>query len=124
MFDRTYLADVDGTLCVVSETADYDRPAIVANYFPTTARTYYLSRNFDVPIDTIGTIPVRREFPGHYRATINGGSVAIVLTDGGRTLPVKTEERPAPRPPRIRSKLEWSGGHWHKETAKGWRRIE
>ena len=127
------LSDVDGTLCVVCSMPMDSEPIILDNHWPTVVKTLDLLRQYfydewqeksNWP-ELLTRFTVKQSLPGEYwvepitRHSMQTG-VYIGLTNGGRTLPVKTDRNPAPRP-KTRLPIEWQGGRWFKNTANGWK---
>lgn len=126
MNDRLSVADIDGMLCVRSESASFAEPVMVANYWPTAVRTHDLLRHCQV--DSVAQLACVRTHPGEFfvgvrtGAGFGGGWVSgqhIRLPDGGYTVPVRSESRPAPAPKaRKGTTVFWDGcrGAWVKRT--------
>ena len=128
------LADVDGTLCIVCSMPMQNEPTIIDQYWPTTVRTWDLLQTYcDNPAYDRATWPTlldgfscKQSYPGEYwiEDTTSHAmrGVYLSLTNGGRTLPIKTEQRPFPRP-KSRLPLEYRDGRWWKNTAAGWKQA-
>lgn len=125
------LADVDGTLCVVCEVANYQTPEMHHHFWPTKTRTLDVLRHYfdfdewsreDLREELLSRFTVKQSTPGEYwiekkdRQGLPG--VYVWLIDGGRTKPIKTEITPVPRP-KSRCTLAWERGQWWKYTAAG-----
>ncbi len=115
--ERLSLAVEQGRLCVVSETTDYFQPELHRLYWPT-------NNGGDWTAEALATAQVHRAAVGVYSCKVEGCGYRfdLVLTNGGRTLPIKADKEPLPAP-KVRKGTEtrYRNGQWEKYTAKGWK---
>lgn len=131
---RLGMTDDGETLCVTMTTADYSRADLITHYWPVaSASPWSLFRLYydTVPARETWALEldeweVRQVRPGEYYLRHEhhcpAGTYAR-LEQGGHTNPVKTTERPCPRP-RSKLPLVWSGGHWHSYGKQGHKRYD
>lgn len=120
--DRTFLADLNGDLCVVWESSDSLTPFLVRHYWPvqsspgSVCRTRDFLARFEADASRLGEMPVRRSMPGEYLVQVSsdaflGRNCYLTLIEGAKTRSVQVERVPFPAP---RSSLEtkYEDGSW------------
>ena len=122
MVDRTFLADLDGNLCVVWESSHSIEPKLVRHYWQTQSspgvvlRTRDFLSYYDCEGAKLELMPVRRSIPGEYFVQVssdahNGRNCYLTLIEGSKTKSCKLELLPFPAP---KTKLEtkYTNGSW------------
>lgn len=109
------LAKVGRTVCVVWRERDMDEPVINCTYYPSDLDSELTDAELS------GATVVSDSWPGVYSVKLSphGYWVRCNLTNYGKTLPIKFEREPVPRP-KSRCKLRWYRGEWQKETRRGY----
>ncbi len=125
---------VDGVVCIACTQTDYSKPNIVTNHWPTTVKARDLANYLDIPVERLSACETTQSMPGEYYARNPGSADGVYirgmtgarlsLTNGARTMPIKTDIIDYPAPKNRGKRVEYHDGYWHKETAKGWKRHE
>ncbi len=107
-----------GKWLAVREVYTFTTPVRQIVYYPVCQGTEARARGcFDLPQD------LRSWGEGRYTFTVNGGrQITVELLDGGKTLPIHSEEQPIPCP-KVRAGIEtrWNGNYWQKYLkSQGW----
>ena len=97
--------------------------AASVGHWPTTLRSFDFLRFHEITADQLSTFSVKRSMPGEYwiepkdmKAWQRG--MYLSLIDGGRTLSVKTDKAPLPKP-KTKVRCEYESGQWWKYLASG-----
>lgn len=122
MVDRTFLADLDGNLCVVWESSCSLEPVLVRHYWPVQSSPGSLCRTKDFldryeadPL-RLADMPVRRSMPGEYLVQVSsdeflGRNCYMTLIDGSKTRSVQVERVPFPAP-KTTLETKYEQGSW------------
>ncbi len=134
MLTRYQVSIIDGIVCIACTSTDYNEPRLITNHWPTTVKARDLADYLGVPMLRLDASEVKESRPGEYyvRNPANADYVAshgmtgahVLLTEGGRTKPVRTDIADYPAPKNRGKRVEYRGGYWYKDSAKGWKRHE
>jgi len=127
------LANVNGLICIVETTSDFNQPILHDHYWPTSrsTRDFLWFENDRTQFDAIlAGATVRRLYGGMYQvdldskvlAPVNGSRQELCMQNGGQTQAVKVESRPYPKP-RTNAACEYYDGYWRKNLKSGWVRC-
>lgn len=111
----------DGWMCAVIGMPGFDEPMMVTNWWP-------IERVYPGEREVLDLTGARCELYPEGRVIFKMGTSPTALwgrerhlADGGKTLPIHTENIPIP-PPKVRKGIEtrYHAGNWHKKLKSGW----
>lgn len=123
---QSYCSDVDGVLCVVVCTPDYNEPKIIHNQYQTRIATRDALSYFQV--GDVADLFCKETFPGEYYLGTKYDSGLwkagqhVALLDGRHTLPVGGFSVEVEPPKTRKGTQTWWNGHlgtWMKRTSRG-----
>ena len=116
------VAEHDEQLCIVAPVPAYNEPIMHTPYWPI-GNANVRSIKFNYPGIDFADFTVSQSRPGEYRCVNRKEFIDFYaqLVDWGRTLPIRTDKTPIPKPARVKLEMEYRVGKWWKLTkAKGW----